>query len=59
MKQQIKAIAAGFGGAAAGGGVSFAGFPPGTADWVYVVAIVASMLAPYLSTYFSPSNQGA
>jgi uncharacterized protein (DUF2236 family) len=59
MKKQIKAIAAAVGGAAAGGTVSFAGFPPDTADWVYALTVVVTTLAPYLATYFGPSNEGA
>lgn len=57
MRKQLKAIAAAVGGATAGGVVSFAGFPPDTPEWVYVVAILGSLMAPYLATYFGPANK--
>ncbi|HXO70497.1 MAG TPA: hypothetical protein VN838_16155 [Bradyrhizobium sp.] len=53
---QIKAVAAGVGGAVAGGGVGIAMLPDGTPWYGYCVMAVITGILPYLATYFAPKN---
>lgn len=54
-----KAIAAGIGGAAAGGGASAYVLPEGSPWYAYVIVIAITTLAPAILTYIAPANKPA